>query len=95
MAWGTPVEIEKRNRIFLCIAAYGYEYAAMSLVSDEAFDAAARAINPQMETGNPVMDKFFKEEFSPSTGMWIRKHPDIHGIANRFNQLMKAVGEDT
>ena len=89
--WGTPVEVERRNRIFLCIAAYGYEYMCTSLVSDEAFDAAALAINPEMDTGNPVMDRFFKEEFTPSTGMWIRKHPNLEGVDKRFRQIINAI----
>ena len=93
MKWGTPVEIERRSRILLCIAAYAYEYQSVSLVSDEEFDAAAQAINPSMDTGNPIMDEFFRTEFSPSTGMWIRKHPDLDGIVNRYHMLMKAVGE--
>lgn len=91
--WGTPVEIERRNRIFLCIAAYGYEFQSVSLVSDEAFDAAAQAIDTSIDTGNPIMDEFFRTEFSPSTGMWIRKHPDLQGIASKFQMLMKAIGE--
>ncbi len=90
-SWGTPVEIERRNRIFLCIAAYAYEYENVSLVSDEAFDEAAKAIDVSIDTGNPVMDEFFRNEFEPSTGMWIYKHPDIMGIAKRFQMIMQSI----
>lgn len=91
--WGTPVEIERRNRILLSIAAYAYEYENISLVSDEDFDAAAQAIDLSIDTGNPTLDEFFRKEFSPSTGLWIRKHPDLLGIANRFRKTLKELEE--
>lgn len=91
--WGTDVEIEIRNRIQLSICAYAYEFMSVSLVSDTDFDVAAFAIRPNMATGNEKLDKFFREEFTPSTGMWIHKHPDINGIAARYNMLMRALGE--
>lgn len=90
--WGNDVEIEIRNRIQLSICAYAYEFANTSLISDAEFDAAAFAIRPQISTGNEELDKFFREEFTPSTGMWIRKHPDLPGVVQRYNMLIRAWG---
>ena len=87
-AWGSEVEIERRNRIQLSIAAYAYEILDEPIVSDAAFDQAAFEIRPEMDTGNPVLDEFFRKEFSPSTGMWIRKHPDLNGIASAYRRLV-------
>lgn len=89
--WGNEVEIEIRNRIQLSICAYAYEYRSVSLVADADFDAAAFAIRPAMATGKEELDKFFLEEFTPSTGMWIRKHPDLPGIAKRYDMILKAL----
>ena len=85
--WGSEVEVERRNRIQLSIAAYAYEFQDEPLVSDADFDEAALQIRPEMDTGNPVMDAFFRKEFSASTGMWIRKHPDLPGIAYIHRRL--------
>ena len=87
MKWGSEVEVERRNRIQLSIAAYAYEFLDEPLVSDAVFDQAALQIRPEMDTGNPVMDAFFRKEFSASTGMWIRKHPDLPGIAHIHRKL--------
>lgn len=91
MTWGTPVEIERRNRIQLSIAAYAYEIMDDPLISDADFDAAAFSIQPEMDTGHPVLDKFFREEFSPSTGMWIRKHPELSGILDRYRFIKELI----
>ena len=82
------MEIERRNRIQLSIAAYAYEILDEPIVSDAAFDQVAFEIRPEMGTGNPVLDEFFRKEFSPSTGMWIRKHFDLIGIANAHRRLI-------
>ena len=87
MKWGSEVEVERRNRIQLSIAAYAYEFLDEPLVSDAVFDQAALQIRPEMDTDNPVMDAFFRKEFSASTGMWIRKHPDLPGIAHIHRKL--------
>lgn len=78
--WGSEVEIERRARIKLSLYAYAYEYENDSLVDDATFDELSRKINVDIATGHDTLDKFFKEEFQPDTGMWIRKHPDLHGL---------------
>ena len=74
--WGSPVEVERRNRIKLSIAAYAYEFENTSIISDSDFDDLAKTINIQLSTGNSRMDKFFREHFSEFTGQWIHKHPE-------------------
>lgn len=76
----TPVEIEKKNRIRLCVAAYAYDAGWPSPISDEEWDKLALKIRPEMSTGNEVMDKFFRDKFDPCTSMWIESHPNIKGL---------------
>jgi hypothetical protein len=92
--WGSEVEKERKRRISISLYAYAYEYENDSLVDDATFDELSRQINPNMKTGHDVLDKFFAEEFEPDTGMWIRKHPDLHGVkflyeAYRTGQWLK------
>lgn len=47
---------------------------------DDEFDQRLKRIRPTMTTGNLVMDIFFATVFTPETGMWIRRHPDLEGI---------------
>ena len=68
---------EIRNRIKLSVAAYAYEFVGDSIMSDHEYDKLSRKINPNEETGNDMMDKFFKTQFQPDTGMWIRVHPEL------------------
>lgn len=46
-------------------------------MSDAEYDELSKQINPEQKTGNEKLDKFFREEFTPDTGMWIRKHPEL------------------
>jgi hypothetical protein len=75
--WGLPVEIERRNRIRLSVAAFAYEFESDSIMSDGDFDALAQTIDVTMATGNERMDMFFREQFSPHTGQWIHDHPEL------------------
>ena len=74
--WGSEIEVEVKNRIDLAAAAYAYEYMNTSIMSDADFDALSLKIDPKLKTGNKKMDKFFMQQFDPSTGMWIHKHPE-------------------
>ena len=91
--WGTKVEVERRNRILLSLAAYSYEFLAELIMSDSQFDALAKAIDPSIDTGNPELDNFFKKEFSPSTGMWIYKHPELLKVIDLYHRIMKILPE--
>lgn len=78
-------EIEKRHRINAALWAYAYEIMDDPLVSDARYDSVCLSINPSIKTGH--LDDFFSEEFNPSTGMWIYKHPEIMGLATIYQRL--------
>lgn len=75
---------EIRDRIRIAVAAYAYEIRDDPVMSDAEFDDIARRINPYQLTGNSRLDIFFVREFHPSTGVWIRRHPDLAGIARLY-----------
>ncbi len=81
------LEIEKRKRINVALYAYAYEIMGHSLVSDEKYDTISLGIRPKLPTNYPIMDNFFKNEFSPDTGMWIYKHPELEKIAQIYSRL--------
>lgn len=86
--WGKTIEVETRRRIRIAVAAFAYEMKDNPLMSDHAFDELARKINPALGTCHPEMDEFFAEHFSPSTGMWIYKHPDLDGIERVYLSIV-------
>ena len=85
----TDVETERRNRIRLSVAAYAYEYKSDSIMSDGEYDELSKKIDVSIDTENEVLDKFFREKFSPETGMWIREHPDISGLVLIYEKFWK------
>ena len=89
MSWGTKIEIERRNRIRLSLAAYSYEFHDHSIMSDGKYDELSKHIDINVVTGHKVMDKFFKKEFSPDTGMWIHRHPELNKIKALYERLYK------
>lgn len=84
MTWGSDVEIERRNRIRLTLAAYAYEFDNNSIMSDAQFDELSKKIRPEMSTGHKQHDKFFREKFEPDTGMWIREHPFLRAVERTY-----------
>lgn len=78
--WGNKIEREIHRRIKVSIWAYAYEFENESLVSDAVFDAECLKVDIFQETGDEFLDDFFTEDFDPSTGMWIRKHPELKKI---------------
>jgi len=89
-------EYQKRIRIRLSLAAYAYEKKNYSLMSDGQFDALAKKVNTSILTDDYVMDKFFKEQFSPDTGMWVNSHPELKKLAALYNRVYseKRKGQD-
>lgn len=83
------VNQETRNRIRLSVAAYAYEVDNNSVMTDGEFDELAKQINPNVDTGHANLDKFFKKNFKPDTGMWIHQHPDLHGIKHIYEKYYK------
>jgi hypothetical protein len=87
--WGSPIELERRNRIKLAVAAYSYEFENHSIMSDGEFDEFAKLIDPHMSTGNHIMDLFFQQEFQPDTGQWIHRHPELDKIKQLYLRFYK------
>lgn len=85
MSWGTPIEIETRNRIRLAVATYAYEVMDRPIMTDMSWDRLAQAINPKMGTCHPLLDEFFVAKFSPMTGMWIHDHPELDKVKALFD----------
>ena len=86
-SWGSVVEIETRRRILLSVYAAAYEIHNDSLISDEKFDKMSLEVDLTIKTKNKKMDKWFKENFDSSTGMWVRKHPEIKKLEIIYNSL--------
>lgn len=87
--WGNEIELEIMRRINVSVWAYAYEVEDDPLVSDKKFDNECDKINDETDTGNKEMDKFFKNEFDPFTGLWIYKHPNLKGIKNIYEKHFK------
>jgi hypothetical protein len=83
------VNSEIRNRIRLSVAAYAYEYCHDSIMNDHDFDELSLKIDPEADTGNALLDNFFRLHFEPSTGMWIRNHPEVVKIMMLYHQYYK------
>jgi hypothetical protein len=85
-----PEEVEERRlRIKLSVAAYAYEYEDDSIISDAEFDTLCKKVNLEQGTGYKALDNYFKKQFKPDTGMWIRKHPDKAGLTNLYYRYYK------
>ena len=80
---------EIRNRIRLSLASYAYEFHDDSLMTDAEFDKLSREINPNEKTGNELIDRFFREEFVPDSGMWIRSHPELDKLKLIYETLRR------
>jgi hypothetical protein len=85
-AWGSKVEVERRNRIRLAVAAYAYEFRNTSIMSDGEFDELAKQIDPTISTGHTVLDRFFATQFQPDTGQWVYKHPELGKLVNLYQK---------
>lgn len=84
------IAVERRNRILVSLWAYAYEFEDNPLVSDAVFDKKASEIKPATSTGNAELDAFFRTEFSPTTGMWVRTHPELHKLKKLYNRLHRS-----
>lgn len=80
------VERETRRRIMVAIWAYAYEFENVSLVSDHHFDAECLKVNLSISTTRPDLDKWFRENFQPDTGMWIHKHPELDKVEKTYRR---------
>jgi len=74
----------------LSVAAYSYEFLNIPLVSDAEFDAMSLEVDTSVDTGNETLDKFFRDTFSPETGMWVHSHPELDKLARLTATRVKA-----
>lgn len=42
-----------------------------------------------MDTGNALLDAYFRSEFSAYTGQWIHKHPDLDKVKALYEKFYK------
>ena len=87
MIWGTEKEIETRRRIRLTLWAYAYEFESDSMAPDSLFDEECKNVRLQIDTNRPDLDRWWRENFNPSTGQWIRKHPELGGIKQLYKWI--------
>ena len=85
----TMINQEIRNRIKLSVAAYAYEMEDDSVMTDADFDELCKHIDVTKTTGNKKLDAFFKNEFNPSTGQWIHRHPELNKIKIIYEKYYK------
>lgn len=73
----------------LAVWAYAYEIMDTSLVDDHTYDMESLKVDLSISTGNTKMDRWFRKHFDPSTGQWVTKHPDKHGLHRIYESLIK------
>jgi len=87
--WGGSVEMQTHLRIKLCVAAYAYEVENSEIMTDSEFDKKCLEVDTSIDTGYEVMDRFFREQFDPSTGQWIHRHPELDKVKQTYNKYYK------
>lgn len=85
----TRLEKERRRRIRLAVAALAYEVFDQPVMPDAEFDQLAREVMPKFRTGHDVLDRFFATEFSPNTGVWVRRHPEQDGLKRILREVYR------
>lgn len=83
------LEAERRRRIQVSIWAYTYEFLHTSIVDDQTFDRYCQAVDIAVHTNRPDLDAWFRNEFDPSTGLWIRDHPELEIIRHHAENLVR------
>jgi len=56
-------------------------------MTDSEYDSLSLKVDTSIKTGNKKLDKFFKDNFDPSTGQWIHTHPELERIEQLYNKL--------
>lgn len=74
-------------RAQLAVWAYAYEIMDDPFVPDIVFDKKCLEVDISISTGHEILDKFFVDEFTPSTGMWIYKHPEVNKAAWVYQRI--------
>jgi hypothetical protein len=92
VSWGTPIEIERRRRIRVALWAYAYEILDDPFVPDARFDEECLLVQPDMDTGHTVLDRFFRTHFKPYTGQWVRRHPELKKLDRLAGRRLQGKG---
>lgn len=82
--YNKTVDYQTKIRILLAVAAYSYEYVSVSIIGDGDFDSLSKLVDLTVDTRRPDLDKYFRENFHPDTGMWIHKHPEKEKLKELF-----------
>lgn len=90
--WGSPAEVETHRRMRLLIAAFAYERLNISIMSDHEFDMECLKVDLSIDTGNPRWDSWWRDNFDPSTGQWVHRHPDINGLHRHTLKVLELKG---
>ncbi len=95
----TRKEIETHRRIMLSVAALAYEYAdpdndVESFISDHTFDRECLKVDLSIDTDRPDLDAWFRREFDPCTGSWIKSHPEKNKLFQIYHRSYKGKNLD-
>lgn len=80
---------ETRRRVKLTVWAYAYEFQDDPLVSDAEFDGECLLVDLTISTNRPDLDAWWRENFSPHTGQWIHRHPELSVVADLYQNFYK------
>lgn len=69
------------------MAAYAYEFLSRIIMSDITFDQMSLQVDLSIDTGRPDLDEWWRRNFDPDTGVWIRSHPELEKIHQRFHEI--------
>lgn len=69
---------QRRLRLKVLAAAYAYEIMHESYMTDAEFDATCKRIDVSVDVDS--YDQWWRDNFDPSTGMWVHRHPDLKGL---------------
>lgn len=85
----SELERVRQQRILVSLYAYAYEIANHSIISDFEYDQLSLEVakNISISTDRSDLDEWFRENFNPSTGMWIYNHPELDLIKRNYNWL--------
>ena len=88
----TGICLETQLRIRVAVYAWAYEVHDDPLVSDAVFDHTARKVDLERSTSRPDIDEWFRNNFNPSTGVWVRSHPEPEGLERIYRMLRGDMG---
>lgn len=86
---------ETRNRIRVSLAAWAYEVHNDALLPDHLFDRLALSIDVRKSTARPDLDEWFRDNFSPHTGIWVLNHPERDKIESLYQALRNPPREES